>query len=202
MMVHRCGKDAEKNLTKIFNMVDSFMEDYNAVRASEQQLQGIFVAVSRNNMRQSWKDDKVMAMSENNWNILNERSSSPNQNLTQEIYPMVTLSNTPPVFECGELWVDSWYKTQDDIQGDYFGSILPSLINFYIATQAEVFVGVDKSSWSADVWATRYRLGKGRTNFKYTPNQGIVPLANNGRPTTHFSCKKMDEEASGTQKVT
>ncbi|KAG7372155.1 hypothetical protein IV203_018298 [Nitzschia inconspicua] len=198
MMVHHCGKQNEKNLTKIFDMVDAFTKEYNKSRRSfDQHLQGIFLAVSRNNMRQPWKDGDVTAMSEHNWKVLNERSpvsGVPKDNKFQE-----GNDGKPKVFECGEIWVDRWYKSQDALSDDYYGSILPSLLNFYIAVRADVFVGVDKSSWSADVWATRFHLGKGNGNYKYTTDQGIIQLESGGRPPAHFSCKKMDEIFSRTQ---
>jgi hypothetical protein len=198
-MVHHCGKETEKNLTKIFDMIDAFSVRYNSRHPLEQELGGIFVAVSRHNMRQPWKDPKVLAMSEYNWNILNERSPNTYQTLHNAIDVQDVHPTKQRVFECGEIWVDRWYKQQDDVPDDYYGSLLPSVLNFYIATQATVFVGVEKSSWSTDVWATRFHLGRGESNFKYTPNNGIVPLENGGRPPIHLSCRKMDQANSHDQ---
>jgi hypothetical protein len=202
MMVHQCGKDTEKNLTNIFDMVDSFSKDYNYEHSLDQQLRGIFVAVSRNNMQQTWKGLEVTTMAEHNWMALNERSPIPNVSTDRGEESQQTQNGKLRVFECGEIWMDQWYRNQDDIPDDYYGSILPSLLNFYIATQAEVFIGVDKSSWSADVWAARFHLGKGYSNYKYTANRRIVRLANGGRPPTHLSCKKMNETESLEQETT
>jgi hypothetical protein len=195
-MVHQCGKETEKNLTKIFDMVDTFSAEYNSRHPLGQHLGGIFVAVSRNNMRQHWKDPKIQALSKHNWDILNERNPSPYEILDNDITVHDTYPNKQKVFECGELWLRRWYKHQADIPDDYYGSILPSMLNFYIATQATVFVGVEKSSWSADVWATRFHLGKGENSYKYTPDHGIVPLENGGRPPVHRSCRKIHQEKS------
>jgi hypothetical protein len=60
-------------------------------------------------------------------------------------------------------------------------------MNFYIATNATIFVGVARSSWSTDVWTTRYYQGKGATNFQYTPD-GIIPVPNGGLPAAHKNC--------------
>jgi hypothetical protein len=180
-------------------MVDTFSAEYNSSRPMSKQLRGTFVAVSRHNMRQSWKDPKVVAISEHNWDILNKRSPRPYDTFDNDIRIKDINPYKQKVFECGEIWVEHWYKNQVNIPDDYYGSILPSLLNFYIATQAAVFVGVDKSSWSADVWATRFHLGKGENNYKYTPDNGIVPLENGGRPPTHLSCRKMDKGNSMNQ---
>jgi hypothetical protein len=189
MMIHRCGKETEKNLTKIFEMVDLFTKDYNFRKSTQDQLCGTFVAVSRNNMRQEWKDPNITAMAEHNWKSLNQRSTQGHR-----VEGDIGVYNVKPkVFECGEIWMDEWYERQHDTPNDFYGSILPSILNFYIATQSTVFVGVDKSSWSADVWKTRYHLGKGSTNYKYTPDQGIVQLSNGGLPPSHLSCRKMKQ---------
>jgi hypothetical protein len=190
MMVHRCGKDAEKNLTKIFDMVDSFMEEYN-LQNSQERLQGMFVAVSRKNMRQPWKNPNVTALSDYNWEVLNDRS--PQETAKRWNPPPNIQKGKHKVIECGETWMEHWYKGQNNVSYDYYGSILPSILNFYIATQATIFIGVDKSSWSADVWTTRYHNGKGSTNYRYTSDKGVVPLDNGGLPPTHLSCRKMQQ---------
>jgi hypothetical protein len=87
--------------------------------------------------------------------------------------------------------MDTWYAEQQRHhsfqQHNVYGSILPSLINFYVATQAQVFVGVSKSSWSTDVWTTRYYQGKGDGNYQYTPD-GIKQLDHEGLPPPHKNC--------------
>jgi hypothetical protein len=185
MMIHRCGKNEEKNLTNIFHMVDSFVNDYNSKQ--DAKLDGTFIAISRNNMKQSWKDPNVTAMADHNWNALNARTSTTMTTSSGDKDHLIK------VFECGEVWMDRWYKEESQStipEDDYYGSILPSIINFYIATHATIFIGVDKSSWSNDVWTTRYHLGKGSTNYKYTLDQGIVLLSNGGLPLSHISCNK------------
>ena len=197
MMIHRCGKNEEKNLTKIFNMVDGFVNEYNSKQQEQtltsKKLDGTFIAISRNNMKQSWKDPNVIAMADHNWDVLNARTRTTSND---------DKNHLTKVFECGEVWMDRWYKeeSQSSVPDDYYGSILPSIINFYIATHATIFIGVDKSSWSNDVWTTRYHLGKGSTNYKYTADQGIVQLSNGGLPLSHISCNK--EHPNATTKVT
>lgn len=169
MMIHRCSKDMEKNLTSIFEMVESFKERNNN-RFGEADLQGIFVAVSRHGMRQKTKEESVQTLLKENWIALNSSASR------RSIF-----------FECGEEMMRSWYSSQSDFEEDYYGSLLPSILNFYIATQAAVFIGVSKSSFSTDVWTTRYYQGKGASNFEYTRN-GVSPIPNGGLPPPHGNC--------------
>mmetsp|Transcript_12381 Transcript_12381/g.25209 ORF Transcript_12381/g.25209 Transcript_12381/m.25209 type:complete len:762 (-) Transcript_12381:341-2626(-) len=72
---------------------------------------------------------------------------------------------------------------------NYYGDVLPAVMNFWLAVRSDVFVGVKGSSWSNDVWSTRYFLGKGDGNFEYTKDQGIVAIGNNGLPPPHKNCK-------------
>jgi len=72
---------------------------------------------------------------------------------------------------------------------DYFGDLLPSMLNFWLAVRADVFVGVKNSSWSTDVWTTRYHMGKGDRNFEYTQGLGIIAIGNGGLPPPHKNCK-------------
>jgi hypothetical protein len=95
-------------------------------------------------------------------------------------------SSILPVFECGEGWVEeAFWKKQDQLPINYYGTIVSSIINFWLAVQADVFVGVMKSSWSNDVWNTRYYQGKGDQNFQYTKDEGIIPVPNGGLPSPH-----------------
>ena len=71
---------------------------------------------------------------------------------------------------------------------NYYGDILPSMINFWLAVRADIFVGVMKSSWSNDVWTTRYYQGKGDRNFQITSDKGIIAVESNGLPPPHSNC--------------
>mmetsp|Transcript_24343 Transcript_24343/g.57681 ORF Transcript_24343/g.57681 Transcript_24343/m.57681 type:complete len:253 (-) Transcript_24343:62-820(-) len=206
MMLHKCGKKMEKNLTKIFEMADTFLSNYNKNISDPHndnddspQLQGTFVAVSRNSMQIPTTDKEISAFADNNWAVLNIRSPQQQQEQQQDHDLLTRDEGITPIFECGEIWMDKWYNDTSNIiiQGgsdqnrqsdDFYGSIVPSIINFYIAVQATIFVGVDKSSWSTDVWTTRYHLGKGETNFRYTQHDGVIPVSNRGLPPPHKNC--------------
>jgi hypothetical protein len=182
MMNHRCGRQMEKNLTRIFSIADSMVEDYNKEHIQEDKIQGVFVAVSRDGMLERTQNKITQQMANENWKTLLARSQSGGHNHTT-----TPTDSQMPYFECGELWMDKWYSTQTDVTNDYYGSLVPSVLNFYIATQAAVFVGVAGSSWSTDVWTTRYYQGQGSLNFQYTPN-GITRVPNNGLPPPHDNC--------------
>jgi hypothetical protein len=158
------------------------VEDYNKEHIQEDKIQGVFVAVSRDGMLERTQNKITQQMANENWKSLLARSQSGGHNQTT-----TPTDSQMPYFECGELWMDQWYSTQTDVTNDYYGSLVPSVLNFYIATQAAVFVGVAGSSWSTDVWTTRYYQGKGSLNFQYTPN-GITPVTNNGLPPPHDNC--------------
>ncbi|KAL3939305.1 MAG: hypothetical protein SGBAC_005947 [Bacillariaceae sp.] len=178
MMNHRCGKSMEKNLTQIFSMVDSTIKSYN--EEHENNILGIFVAVSRDGMLEHTSNPETSRMAKENWEVLMHRSAS--------IQTERDDSRTDiPYFECGELWMDHWYDSQQKVPKDYYGSLVPSVTNFHIATEAAIFVGVTGSSWSTDVWTTRYYQGKGAANFQYTPD-GIKPVGIDGLPPSHDNC--------------
>ena len=196
MMIHKkCGGQMEKNLTKIFHMVDDFVQDFNTHNKKQPPIDRVFVAVSREGMLQSTKDIKKVNQTEvsqtahDNYKMLLSRSVSSTS--TSHATRSHSSDRQPSVFECGEVWMDTWYAKQkrqhSSQQQNVYGSFLPSLINFYVATQAEVFVGVSKSSWSTDVWTTRYYQGKGDGNYQYTPN-GITQLDHGGLPPPHKNC--------------
>ena len=175
MMIHKCGREMEKNLTKIFDYVDTFVKEFPTPLR-----QGVFVAVSRTGMLETTKNSAVNATAHENWNILKQRSIS-----MLESSQSSSSKKLVPIFECGEFWMDRWYGQQPEEPS--YGSILPSMLNFYVATRADAFIGVAKSSWSTDVWTNRFYNGKGSSNYEYTPT-GIRPLPNGGLPPPHKNC--------------
>lgn len=179
MMNHRCGKYMEKNLTSIFNFVESMVMDYN--KNNFKKLEGVFVAVSREGMLEHTSNKETQQVANGNYQTLVRKSQSSIQANKDNAIPEV------PFFECGELWMDQFYASQNQVPNDYYGSLVPSVLNFYLATRAAIFVGVAGSSWSTDVWMARYHQGKGATNYEYTP-QGIIPVPNNGLPPSHDNC--------------
>lgn len=181
MMAHTCGKDMERNLTKIVQQVQELAASVATTRSDDdngnsQNVQGLFVAVSRSGMQaigssyhrfQAYADDNLQTL--------------------DRLVRATTDKNPLRVFECGENMLQEYYQAHPDVPDH--GSLLQSVINFDIAVNADIFVGVRKSSYSTDVWTNRYHQGKGDTNYEYTKS-GTRKIENGGLPTPHINCKK------------
>eukprot|EP00980_Cylindrotheca_fusiformis_P029659 scaffold23670_cov113-Cylindrotheca_fusiformis.AAC.2 len=162
-------------------MVDNMIDNYNQNQSStsNQVVERVFLAVSRQGMEEARGLNKTQQhiLANDNLKTLEQRTRNSTFRRQQA-----------SIVECGESWMKHWYSLQNNsVPENYYGSLIPMVINFYIATEATVFVGVSGSSWSTDVWTTRYYQGKGEQNYQYTPN-GIIPVANGGLPPTHGNC--------------
>jgi hypothetical protein len=182
MLEHRCGVHMEKNLTRIISMVESMVVKYNADKQQDGRLKGIVLAVSRYGMERKARSPVIQEIVDRNWETLKRNSLSFGKDIVRS-----NKGGKPEIFECGETWMDRWYSMQADVPNDYYGSLVPSVLNYYIATHAAIFVGVEGSSWSTDVFTSRFGQGKGSANFQYTPD-GIIPVANSGLPPSHNDC--------------
>jgi hypothetical protein len=60
-----------------------------------------------------------------------------------------TLSGGAIMYECGQALVNTYYKENPGSMN--YGDILPMIVNFHILTEAEIFIGVQQSSFSTDV---------------------------------------------------
>ena len=56
------------------------------------------------------------------------------------------------LFECGSTVLEEFYAQNPDVPDH--GSLLQSVVNFQVAVDSDIFVGVSGSSYSTDVWAT------------------------------------------------
>ena len=189
MLAHPCSKYMETNLTNILDMVDQFVNEYNSGGENEgQKVGGTFLAVSRGFMKFRPTDgylSTIQHVLDDNYNTLNARSVSSYLYEEKETDDTNQNNSSNTVFECGEGWVNNYYE-KHPATNDY-GSILPSIINFYIAVNAEIFIGASRSSWSNDVWTARYHQGKGDKNYEYS-SKGILQLSNDGLPPLHKNC--------------
>jgi hypothetical protein len=186
MMAHTCGRNMEWNLTKIVGQIQDFDVD------------GIFVAVSREGMQGSGNDKlyiKFQSHADDNQQTMDrlvrygldrgKKVPSSTTRIANEI-----AESTPtriPFFECGEGLLQEYYTSHASVPDH--GSLLHSAVNFDIACNAEIFVGTKGSSYSTDVWTTRYHQGKGASNYEYTQD-GIQKIENEGLPAPHINCKK------------
>jgi hypothetical protein len=188
MMDHACGRDMQRNLTTLFQHVEDFILTREAAL-------GVFVAVSRSGMELShgsWYD-KYKDFADENLESLNRVVG------TSDTAGRGLMEGKTVVFECGQRLMNSYYATHPNSL-DY-GSLLQSVINFYIATEAKAFIGVRGSSYSTDIWTTRYYQGKGATNYEYTKN-GIFQLDNGGLPPMHTNCGRMKKSPTNDQNRT
>lgn len=172
MMVHPCGHDMERNFTKILNMVSNL--------SLEHSVSGVFVAVSRTGMED--QEDQPGYKNHQTWIIDNLQAMNRIVDKKEGL-----LDGKLPVFECGRAAMDHYYAEHSESL-DY-GSVVESMVNFHLAVEAAVFVGVRGSSYSTDIWTTRYYQGKGDSNYEYTQD-GIVRMDNGGLPPAHSNCKR------------
>ena len=173
MMEHICGSGMEKNLSKIVEQVNKlYVGQPGHVKSS---LSALLIAVSRGGMEltNNYRNSPFRTIANDNLNTLNRIT----QNASNAILP---------AFECGETVLQQFYAANPSIPDH--GTLLQSVINFYLAVSSEIFVGVAQSSYSTDILTTRYWLGKGSSNYRYTPN-GIEPVENGGLPVPHSNCK-------------
>jgi hypothetical protein len=203
MMVHRCGRDMEFNLTTVLGMLDTFVHEYNNNYTHNHDgsvIKGTMIAVNRNWFKDA-NDKNNIDLQMYNLNVLNQQSVSYSDGnysflgdsaVTKTFTTANNNSNSTSygvLFECGDGWVDEAFYNNPQathrLPYDYYADIVPALLNFWIAVQADIFVGVMRSSWSTDVWTARYYQGKGQYNYQYTKGQGIIPVPDNGLPPGH-----------------
>lgn len=177
MLAHRCGRTMERNLTKIVERVEHLTATLGT------PLEGVFVAISRNGMETNdgplYRNLKPTV--DENLQTLN-RLVGYNGTTRQNMGADKTLQ----VFQCGQRLVDDYYAAHLDVPDH--GSLVSAVIDFYVAVNSAVFVGVRGSTFSSDVWTTRYHQGNGETNYEYT-KEGIDPIENGGLPIPHVNCK-------------
>lgn len=181
MMAHPCGQTMEQNLTKILSQVRDLV-DYRQER-SPQNIGGLFVATSRSGMEYTSNYNvKLQAVAEHNVQVLDHYAKDPSAKLGEHM----------KVFECGERLLKDYYKEHPDVPDH--GSLLQAVVNFHLAVNAVIFVGVRGSSYSTDVWTTRYYLGRGTDNYRYTKEGKVEPIENGGLPDPHTNCGKKGKQ--------
>jgi len=197
IMRHNCGSRMEKNLTAIVERVYNL---YGGLSSSneeqhgggEQPISGLFIAASRAGMEEKGTGtyEKFKQYADENLRTLNLLTAHDSglgapTNDTDQPQLFSDIQNKLPVFECGEPILKDYYSKHLGVL-DY-GALLQSILNFHVAVSADVFVGVKDSSYSTDVLTTRYWLGKGDANYRYTKT-GIERVQ--GLPEPHKTCKK------------
>jgi hypothetical protein len=178
MLENKCGKSMETNVTKIFNDIDNFLK--KSSYHEENAMDAISIATSREALempipyRSAWKD-----VIKENLNTLNKLTKSGTM---QHSIGGKGMS----IFECGKPHLDKYFANHPDEKKYDYGVLLHMVLNFEMLVESDIFIGVYGSSFSQDVWYSRYYRGKGSTNFEYT-KEGIVHIGNEGMPRP-FSC--------------
>ena len=189
MMRHKCGRDMEHNSTRLFSHIDEFLSSLSsnssATNEEDIDINTIVVATSRAGMEQQEEGggyNKYKEFIDENLNTLNHFTKSNDSTIH-------TFGGRPvSVLECGRGLVDQYFENHPEENAFYYQYVLPMIVDFHILTEATIFIGVRKSSFSTDVWTTRYYQGKGKYNYEYTP-EGIFPIENDGLPPPHKACK-------------
>ncbi len=179
MIGHPCGISNERNVTKIFADIDEFLDIYHR-KHTNMLMNTISIATYRKKMeeRGTKRYNENKALAKENLFMLN--------NLTKWYDTHRFGGQDVSVVECGKPHVDNYLSSHlDEMKYDY-GVLLPQFLNFEMLAEADLFIGVRGSTFSEDVWITRYHRGKGLQNFEYTKN-GILPIGNGGMPEP-FDC--------------
>jgi hypothetical protein len=178
MMDHACGRMMEKNLTVLLSRVEDLVHDkYPSTK-------GVFIAVSRAGIevKEGGMYNKFKAFADGNLATMNRVVGDGMGNSGEGLD-----GGNLAVFECGRQLMDQYYAENPESM-DY-GQLLQSMVNFYIATESTAFVGVRGSSYSTDIWTTRFHQGKGAQNYEYTLD-GIQLMENGGLPPPHKNCAR------------
>ena len=183
MLRHRCSKHMESNLTKVFERCEHFIpflghdvnNEMNKTR-SKYKFNMVFIAVSTdqilNQPESHYRNDTIdIIMNENRLTFLHARDNG--------------LFGGIPLFESGTdsarnvkfsaIHDDDYLNNSShsssssgqllhDITPESLGGLelVASIINFFTAVKADIFVGVKGSSFSTDVFSARYYQSKSR----------------------------------------
>jgi hypothetical protein len=202
MMAHPCGRNMVRNLTVILDHVARLLlknESSLSSTTSTTTITSVVVAVSREGLVDP-RFPQFLELSRANLHTLNEYTGGMEVDDEDEIrtdrQPLIKrkfLHGQFPVVECGSEMMARYYRSltsgsnKDRIgEHDAYGTLLEQVINFDLAVQAKLFVGVEMSSYSNAIWTTRFLLNKG-ANYKYTTS-GIEPVV--GMPPPHSNCPR------------
>jgi hypothetical protein len=219
MMAHPCGLRMERNLTVILDHVAHLLKNQSIVGSTPPP--SVVVAVSREGLVDP-RFPRFQELSHYNLHTLNEYTAGSEVEVEDEgqdegrrdRQPTMTkrklLHDRFPVVECGGEMMARYYRARRGIDGngshsnvddsfnndDTYGTLLEQVINFDVAVNAKVFVGVQGSSYSNAIWTTRHLLlnHKGSSaNYRYTTS-GIEPVV--GMPPPHSNCPRGSSDAT------
>jgi len=160
-----CLGKKETNLTKIFEHLQETFPEPPA--------QNLFLPINRQ-MLESEGYPKKKKSNDTNW-LAVENLSALNRAVSFGLW-----NGTVKAFEFGA----------NSLEGTKFGrfpSTMGAWINFYLATESQLYIGTEISTWSFDVMQTRFYKGN-LENYKYLPT-GIERWTKEGEPLdASFKC--------------
>jgi hypothetical protein len=187
MLGHRCSKHMTRNLTRIFEMIQAYPY-FGGIGESHSNSVWSWASSSpsNNNNNKTYYTQVYLCLSRTNMDPT-RRNFGRIQPLVDENYKRLLeafqhglWNGTVPVREGGEPLTGS------------LNMVLPhevhtaaQVLDFFVAVKAHSFVGTFGSSFSNDVWSTRYLLGKGDSNYQHSPNGGLSKVPNGGLPPRH-----------------
>jgi len=220
MLTHRCSKFMEKNLSRVFERMETFPPFFEQnTNGSKFRMDLVFIAVSKAQLAQKAKRGGVLG-DIMNWNRValdnaRERGlfgGSNNDNISTASIPMfesgtevaktiqfprLQPSNTLHFVTGNRQKIYPQISPPQNAsipESPYVSALdmgvlemVASVINFFTAVKAEIFVGVTGSSYSTDVFSVRYYQQKeegGGENYIVGPN-GIERLYG---PAAPHSC--------------
>mmetsp|Transcript_9807 Transcript_9807/g.14598 ORF Transcript_9807/g.14598 Transcript_9807/m.14598 type:complete len:480 (-) Transcript_9807:151-1590(-) len=171
---HRCGKNNENNVTKIFQDIDEFLSKFHSENEGD-FMDVISVATSRTNLeiKDGFVYTKFKDLADENLNMFNNLTNASMHNFG---------GKSVSVIECGQQHVNEYLDNHPDEKEYDYGALLPMIVDYEMLVGADIFIGVHGSSYSNDIWKSRYYLGKGKYNYEYTKD-GIIPVGNGGLPS-------------------
>eukprot|EP00536_Pseudo-nitzschia_multiseries_P015325 jgi/Psemu1/327858/estExt_fgenesh1_pg.C_8580001 len=208
-MVDDFAKNYNRNLTES-NFYHNTTKTGKRKGKRRRPLEGILIAVSRKELAID-RGSRFHEISNYNWKKINERSISYDTDGNELFTSRIKESSNNPLGTDYGFYKNEKYQTElfshpkagalydryvaedTDTDGNpflplpsnYYGDLLPAVTNFWLALKSDVFIGVRGSTWSEDVWTTRYYLGKGDGNYRYTATRGLLKIPNGGLPPVH-----------------
>lgn len=186
MFQHRCGATMEWKLSKILDQVKELLQNQE-----KESVKGIMIAVSRHGMifNSTYHGSNKKAVAQENLLTL-ERIAGDGS--TRENGEGLTLldGTTVPVFECGKSTLQDYYAANPQVPDH--GTLLEAVVNFHLAANADVFVGVAHSSYSTEVITSRHYNSDGgttkpKTSYRYTLDGKAERMT--GLPEGHSNCR-------------
>lgn len=179
MLKHRCSKSMTQNLTKIFEMVQD--SSFFSEPSGKSKYDKVYLCISRRGTEDETGPTKLKALMDQNRQSFHQAIKDGLWNGTVRVReggePMATSSLGIP-----------WDRVETVAQ----------ILDYFVAVRAKAFIGTFGSSFSIDVWTTRYVLaqteGKGDVsmdvlNYFHGPN-GVGLIGNGGLPPHHTRCPR------------